>query len=1122
MAPPADSAQQDMYYRANISTQYVKQTVPPEKVLECLYTTNSMLASITFGYATVDKPPHGFTMYFLAMSQDEPPPDGYIWLDSEVPKSIPIDSNRVIMMFERRQGVVPGEHTVSMTKRRYQLQVNGQALQVQLVHYLEADESTRSVPVNAANFKTPARRQPIAQPAASPVQHPPAHLHAASPYMPTATRLQTVGHPSPAVRSPHAAVPATKRKSQVPHTAQRPKQQARTAAPSEDQLLADDIPHFSARDVAMARFKRNHEFMEDILSMEPTPSATEQATKGANKDSLQQRLVYVSVSPRSNRSLTVDGQAALKSDLQGLKEQEVKRVAEARQRLSALSQLATELDLVSSSSELDAHVAQAESALSGKIRNPSPASRRRATPTKSLSQQQQQQQQNAPGTPSPQVKRVSTPAASANKAAGIPHGYNAVRDITTPVLNACIAKMSNTTLPSEAQILELAEYLDTFTRGKVAELNGLPSFIGKHYSFGDCGNDLSFSSPTLVKFLRRSGAATCSAAFAHCVQRIIEEHRQHGNTSASLFDTLGQQVVTLAIMLAFPTSVPGFIDAYFATHNDFANDPATSSVLTWLIKLFVCSTEPDDLPARLLPMQQLWQRHCAPFIPQKNVYTFFPLNAIDLALLILRKIQSASAQVDPGFFRSLVLSCVQVDRTVKKGPRLFEKASEMVELAQKQVVQSSPENAVACFSECLRSTDRLQLSDEAAKELANVLSDLLFQSPSSGLMVQQWVECYAGNIKATRFVTECMLQKSGLLPRWRKVEQRSTKVWREYLPTMYLGLDRILNKRGQWAKSEPAKNGVSKKEVKECQTSVYALQKAALPRAVSKALKKRGRSCLWAKWYNVLTFVLLSVLLWRALASTRCAGALDETDETLCRLKSVVVPPVEQMLDTCASSQYARALKEVFVHPAETVVAATGLFEMFTEFGDTYEDVRVEYLQPLANQISNSGPFAAARNVYDTYAKEHMDHAMSEYGRPLATFVVREWQTNGKPLLRWAVDQAQAAIKHGYVWVSQAFSERGVPATRTAMRHVITSYRTQIKPTVSVYAKHLLDSETYRAIADTISRHINNLRGTLTPVDPPTRMRTRTQQKNPSPQNKKNQKPQRGNVRFKKQPAQDL
>ncbi|KAI9139226.1 hypothetical protein BKA69DRAFT_1126775 [Paraphysoderma sedebokerense] len=279
----------DAYYKANLSQPPVKAQLPLDKLIDTLARSNAVLQTFSFQFAHVDKPEHGTIIYFVMLSgQEEPACDGFFWLDSENLTKHQIDANRTLHIYERSKGVAPGDRFVSMTKKRYQLVVNGNPLQLQMVHYLASDESTRLIQVNPANFKTPARRQEL--PAQSHF-NPPAHQPQPNPQIGMAAQLAQSYHrfstvPPQMTAPPPRAATSSKRKRNQAKTPPAPQ---RPAIPREP--MADDLIHITARDISLARYRRNHEYMEEIFSpFSKTPISPRRSDSEAVSQELQERL----------------------------------------------------------------------------------------------------------------------------------------------------------------------------------------------------------------------------------------------------------------------------------------------------------------------------------------------------------------------------------------------------------------------------------------------------------------------------------------------------------------------------------------------------------------------------------------------------------------------------------------------------------------------------------------------------------------------------------------------------------------------------------------------------------------------------------------------------------------
>ncbi|KAJ1508069.1 hypothetical protein HMI55_000526 [Coelomomyces lativittatus] len=290
--------------------------------VDSLLKINAMISQITFGYALVDRPEPGYYMHFIfSTHQEECPGDGYIWLDDETTMTYPLEEsggaqpnpvgpcNKFLYVFQRKQGVSVGENTVSMIRRRYQLVIKGQPLQVQLMHYLAAEESVRHIPVNTSIYKLPARRFNFPRPSAQPLPPPPTNQRLV--YSATGIRPKQRPFDGP-LRKPLPTDPSYS--------------------------AVDDGPNINVtyRDVATLRFNRNHEWMESIFAPTSQPP------------SLPTNLVFDS----------------LKKKLEKLKNEDVEMSKDIESSLKNINLAIKQLDHIKSMESLQEHI---KTALGGSL-----------------------------------------------------------------------------------------------------------------------------------------------------------------------------------------------------------------------------------------------------------------------------------------------------------------------------------------------------------------------------------------------------------------------------------------------------------------------------------------------------------------------------------------------------------------------------------------------------------------------------------------------------------------------------------------------------------------------------------------------------------------------------------
>ncbi|KAG0327720.1 hypothetical protein BGZ99_006981 [Dissophora globulifera] len=327
----------ELYCRANIEPM-IYTTMNPQIAIELLDRAWHMLTAnhISFSFNYIDKPKEG-SGFFLKVQPDEiiMPHDGYQYMDDEVSYNFPMDNRLTIT--ERSQGFSHGDQYTHIVRRKYTLVQPGRD-PLAFLHYAKADIS-RSVVVDGRRAKTAARQYPLKpipgatlpppqqqpmqqqqqqqyqqqyrpqQPpkiqnpyAPSPGAAPPASPQQPGAYGRFAGVPAPVGGP-PGQQIPQRAMPANagaygnqrpdKKSSHKKHHQQQPQltpqQQAQMLAQQQAQAQedaeepsGDELDFLTTRDVAIARYKRNHDYIAEVFSPYPTsriiPPKTEYET----------------------------------------------------------------------------------------------------------------------------------------------------------------------------------------------------------------------------------------------------------------------------------------------------------------------------------------------------------------------------------------------------------------------------------------------------------------------------------------------------------------------------------------------------------------------------------------------------------------------------------------------------------------------------------------------------------------------------------------------------------------------------------------------------------------------------------------------------------------------------
>ncbi|OAQ25943.1 hypothetical protein K457DRAFT_737102 [Linnemannia elongata AG-77] len=320
----------ELYCRANIDPM-IYNVMNPQIATELLDRAWHMLSQgqISFSFNYIDKPKEG-SGFFLKVQPDEgvmAPHDGFQYMDDEVAYGYPGDSR--LSITERSQGFATGDQYTHIVRRRYTLTQPGRDT-LAFLHYAKA-ELNRSVVVDARRARTPARQYPLKPipgiPGPVPVpQQPPQQGYPqgyrpqqvppkmASPYAGSPIN----GSPASPQQAPgnygrFSAVPAPvpgppggqagpqrlasvnsgaygnqrheKKSSHKKHQQQQQHQQPQMTPQQHAQVLAqqqaqaqedaeepsgDELDFLTAKDVAVARYKRNHDYIAEVFSPYPT------------------------------------------------------------------------------------------------------------------------------------------------------------------------------------------------------------------------------------------------------------------------------------------------------------------------------------------------------------------------------------------------------------------------------------------------------------------------------------------------------------------------------------------------------------------------------------------------------------------------------------------------------------------------------------------------------------------------------------------------------------------------------------------------------------------------------------------------------------------------------------
>ncbi|KAF8195534.1 hypothetical protein BJ912DRAFT_957368 [Pholiota molesta] len=275
----SQAAQEGIYLRFpdNITPQ---RELTYEAAINMLLRGMAMAQTVPFSWAYIDKP-MGAWRYFPALPPTQHPfvIDGIRYQDSEVKYTIPAGT-RELEVWETKFGFIPNfqEANASRVRRRYRLSKGGNP-QLMLVHYTRGPAThippalmnqpvranpTRSInepPMYVAGEKM---GQKVYPPGVGPIHGGPSNM-----VPPTIGMGMNFNQQQAMLAQQNNNMEALEqrrrereRQQQQERAAQRPPPQRMV----EDEDSGDEVDSISTRTLALARYKRNHDWMNDVFN----------------------------------------------------------------------------------------------------------------------------------------------------------------------------------------------------------------------------------------------------------------------------------------------------------------------------------------------------------------------------------------------------------------------------------------------------------------------------------------------------------------------------------------------------------------------------------------------------------------------------------------------------------------------------------------------------------------------------------------------------------------------------------------------------------------------------------------------------------------------------------------
>ncbi|KAH6704052.1 hypothetical protein BKA61DRAFT_493798 [Leptodontidium sp. MPI-SDFR-AT-0119] len=305
MQEPSQGIQRELLGHVHLVSTYrfpQLAQIHPDKVAEYLLSAPKIARDqATFYWTYLDRPADGTVLLVWQSPQlgSDFPSDGYIWSPGESPFAIEVTGGYTLEMYQQKTGYAPNEPIATHTRRRYRLMASrtnpggpSPDPSLWIIHYTQCEPQDR-VPSNVIPVDIRVRE----------IMNTRAYLHSHGQIVQKEFMLhdrqnwpsiafprgQPRGQPMYAQGAPPPRVPQTMAYPPQPHhSAGPPSKKAKTqasanaaaaaaaaAANAAPSLDADDEEDFSRgdlfdlttpRDISMARYKQNHEWMEEILN----------------------------------------------------------------------------------------------------------------------------------------------------------------------------------------------------------------------------------------------------------------------------------------------------------------------------------------------------------------------------------------------------------------------------------------------------------------------------------------------------------------------------------------------------------------------------------------------------------------------------------------------------------------------------------------------------------------------------------------------------------------------------------------------------------------------------------------------------------------------------------------
>ncbi|KAI0917653.1 hypothetical protein AcW1_007198 [Taiwanofungus camphoratus] len=263
-------------YPENLAAQ---PTLTHEMAVSMLLRATQLALHTPFSWGYIDKPSEGQTFLIFITPQLPFPPDGIRFQDQEQRYVIPAGAGRELEVLEVKFGFIPGgqDSAAFRVRRRFRLHKGGHP-QLVLVHYSRGqslpiipslNQPVRSYPLRPVNEpslfvmgeKMGQKVYPTAAPGAGDRQ----------PSLPPGVGISfgggvgIGGNPQALLAQQNSNMEALERRSQRERSGSMNPRQIPPQSRADEEDSADEADTISTRTLALTRYRRNHELMNDVF-----------------------------------------------------------------------------------------------------------------------------------------------------------------------------------------------------------------------------------------------------------------------------------------------------------------------------------------------------------------------------------------------------------------------------------------------------------------------------------------------------------------------------------------------------------------------------------------------------------------------------------------------------------------------------------------------------------------------------------------------------------------------------------------------------------------------------------------------------------------------------------------